>query len=462
MHSIQSRLLLVSVITTVLSIVLIALLFLVLDDYRNRAFYSNLPHRVILAWQQQPVIEAEWPYLPGREAEGYIVAADNRILFRYGANGCAIGEAVTNCVSDAATIPVEGRTLTTASGPWHEFNQPMRDGLRVVARVRPELFGAIVGGVAEISLIVALAAVVGSIPIAALLALITTRPLSRRLARIAQASRAFAQGDLAARTHEHARDEIGQLGAQFDQMAETISSQVQELRQLAEQNSALTLTAEKSARAAERASLARDLHDTVAQHLFSLAMGTASLPTLISQQPEQAARQAHQLADIAAHAQDELRNVLTWLRPGALEGRGLIDMLHELIDSWRNQHGIVVETQLQLNQPLPLLLENVLYRVCQESLNNIARHAQASHVSISLNQNERTTMLELSDDGHGFDLSATSMGLGLVGMRERVRAVGGTLHIISASGQGTHLEVQLPLPVQPVNEESHEHLAAVS
>ncbi|NJM08139.1 sensor histidine kinase [Candidatus Gracilibacteria bacterium] len=272
--------------------------------------------------------------------------------------------------------------------------------------------------------------------------MLTVRPIARRLQRIATTSRAFAQGHLEVRTGDLAADEIGQLGRQFDSMAQVISRQVGELRTLAEHNSVLTVELERNARAAERTMLSRDLHDAISQHLFSLAMGTADLATHIRRNPEQAAGQAEQLADIAAQAQDALRAMLLQLRYAEAADRNLRASIAEMTEKLSRRYSIEVHTQIQIDtRPIPLLIEDVVYRVCQEALNNVVRHANAKRVHLSILQRPYDLYASIIDDGHGFDTRTTTSGLGIIGMSERVRAIGGTLLVTSAPGKGTHVAV---------------------
>jgi two-component system, NarL family, sensor histidine kinase LiaS len=285
-----------------------------------------------------------------------------------------------------------------------------------------------------------------SLPVTLAVSLVTVRPLARRLQGIVHTSQALADGNLDARTYETARDELGQLGQQLDQMAMTIKLQLQELRTLAQHNSELMVALEQQARTNERASIGRDLHDTVAQHLFSLAMGTAALATHIRRDPEHAAQQAEQLAVIATQAQDELRVVLAQLRPASLIKGSFIEMLTEFVQQWSEHYTIPVTMNIQLSTTtLPLLVETILYRVCQEGLHNVARHAQAHHVTLAVTQHTGSVHLDLIDDGHGFDQEQQRTGLGLLGMGERVRSVGGTLTVETRSEQGTHLHIAIPL-----------------
>lgn len=446
MRSIRSRLLFVAVTTTMLTVAVVSTLLLIVLRL-DREQYGGVVEAIILAWQQR---DPEFTLNQiGSSQRGYIADEAGQIAFASvdADPRCLLGTPIDACVTGASAIPANGRTIVRDGTMWHEFRQPLRDGMVAYAQVQPDIFRSLLGDLSETILPLAVVAVVGGLPLALILSVVTVRPLARQLQRIAAASRRFAAGDLDARTNEQGEDEIGQLSQQFDHMATTISMQVQDLRALAAQNSALAVTAEENARAAERAGLSRDLHDTVAQHLFSLTMGTADLAALIRRDPERAAQQAQQLAAIATHAQDELRGVLTWLRPDSVVEQGLAAALDGLVATWREQIGESVQITLHVAvEPLPLIIESVLFRVCQESLANAARHASARHVTLDVIQNAQAVVLVVRDDGRGFDTTAPRSGLGFIGMSERVRAVRGTFAAQSAPGAGTTVRVAIPLP----------------
>lgn len=364
---------------------------------------------------------------PHKSERGYITGADERVTFVWGDLPCDIGNRAEQCFSGE---------------DWQERRETLVGGQIAVVQVNSRQaffwgdFFSLVWRYFRWVIIIA-------IPLSLILSLGVVTPLLRRLRRIAVTSRAVASGNLEARTFETRFDEIGQLGQQFDTMATTISRQVQELRDLAKSNSMLALAAERNARAAERLALSRDLHDSISQHLFSLAMGTNDLANLIRRDSSKAALQAEQLATMASQAQDDLREVLSQLR-SETTGQGLLESLKDFVDLWRKRYEMPVSLNIHLQSSLPIVVENVLYRVCQEALNNIARHAKAKNVIVTLKQEEEGFCLQIVDDGQGFDVESENMGFGLLGMRERVRSIGGTLELNSSSS-GTILQVRIPV-----------------
>lgn len=443
MRSLRNTLLLMAVLTTVLTAVAVMAILFWQDLAEDQQSYGIVLDLVVLAEQGGAVATT----VAGLTMRGYVAAPDGRIRFVYGATPCAIEEQLESCVPAYRTLDRQGQPSSAGTTPWLNFGRPLADGSYVVGQVQPATWRELLNDYFRNTPEVVWLAFISAVPIAVVLSLVIMRPLTQRLQRITHASRRFAQGDITTRTGEQAGDEIGQLGQQFDAMAATISHQLHELRSLAEQNSALTLALEENVRVTERATLARDLHDAVSQHLFSLAMGASNLGALIRQQPAVAAQQAEQLAAIAEEAQEELRSVLRRLRPGLRGGQSLVESLQQLCGEWQVRYGITIESNFQLGTALPALLADLLYRVCQEGLNNVARHAAATQVQVTLLQQPHALLLALVDNGRGFDPQMQTEGLGLLGMRERVRAVGGSVTIESLAAS-PYSEPAIAMPSQ--------------
>lgn len=456
MPSLRNTLLLMAVLTTVLTAIAVMAILFWQDLAEEQLSYGVVLDLVVLAEQGGAVTATA----AGLTMRGYVAAPDGRIRFVYGEAPCTVGEPLERCVPGYQTLDKQGRASRAGEVSWLAFGRTLADGSYVVGQVQPATWRKLLSDYFRNTPEVVWLAFISALPIAVALSLVTMRPLTQRLQRITRASRRFAQGDIAARTGEQAGDEIGQLGQQFDAMAATISHQLQELRVLAEQNSALSLALEENARIAERATLARDLHDAVSQNLFSLAMGASNLGALIRQQPVVAVQQAEQLAAIAEEAQEELRSVLRRLRPSLRGDQSLVESLQQLCGEWQARYGIAIDSNFQVGSAaLPALLGDLLYRVCQEGLNNVARHAAATQVQVTLVQQPQALLLALVDNGRGFDPKMQTDGLGLLGMRERVRAVGGTVTIESLAASpssepatamsaplshGTKLQVTIP------------------
>jgi signal transduction histidine kinase len=195
----------------------------------------------------------------------------------------------------------------------------------------------------------------------------------------------------------------------------------------------------------ERKRLARELHDETGQALTSILL---RLKSLEEARDEDALRTAvGSLREIVVTTLQDVRRLAVELRPTALDDFGLVPALERLSDGFAEQTGIAVELESRLGERrLPSELETVLYRVVQEALTNVVKHARASHVSILLHERDGVVAAVVEDDGRGFARgAATDGGLGLVGMRERVALVDGRLDIESAEGSGTTIVVEVPV-----------------
>jgi signal transduction histidine kinase len=264
----------------------------------------------------------------------------------------------------------------------------------------------------------------------------STWGLIERLRAIAAATTRFATGQYNQHLPVTATDEIGQLAAHFNQMAEQLAEHLAREKILAEQN----------ARLEERARLSRDLHDSVKQQVFALAVQVELARSLLDQD-ETAAREHLGFADeLSYQVQQELTTLIHALRPADLQAKGLAVALRDYATTWSRQSRIEVDLSLPQTCPLPSSLEEALWRVTQEALSNVARHSQGSLVRLHLAWTEQQVTLSLSDNGQGFDVQASEQkGLGLRSIRERMEQVGGTVLIQSTRGRGTQIVARCPL-----------------
>lgn len=196
----------------------------------------------------------------------------------------------------------------------------------------------------------------------------------------------------------------------------------------------------------ERQRLARELHDSVSQALYGIALGARTAHTLLKQEPEKAAEPLEYVLSLSDAALTEMRALIFELRPESLEKEGLLAALERQVEVLRSRFGLVVETQWAEEPPLSLPLKEALYRVAQEATNNIAKHAAAGRVTIQLHQNGRQVALEIRDDGQGFNPNEAFPGhLGLRSMQERIEQVGGSFQIQSTPGKGTCIQATIPV-----------------
>jgi signal transduction histidine kinase len=195
----------------------------------------------------------------------------------------------------------------------------------------------------------------------------------------------------------------------------------------------------------ERRRLARELHDETGQALASILLG---LKALDEKTDDAAARTSiEELRELVVATLQDVRRLAVELRPSALDDFGLVAALERLADSFAEQSGISVDFQAALaDERLPAAAETALYRIVQESLTNVVKHAQARRVSILLTRNDGAVKAVVEDDGRGFDPERIREdGFGLVGMRERLALLGGRLEIESARDAGTTVAAEVPV-----------------
>jgi signal transduction histidine kinase len=230
----------------------------------------------------------------------------------------------------------------------------------------------------------------------------------------------------------------GQLASAQRRRAEEANTRASELRLLYEQ-------AQELAALQERQRLARELHDSVSQTLYAIGLGTSTVQNALENDPEQANASLEYVNTLVEAGLAEMRALIFELRPEFLEAEGLVAGLLKQVDVLRARHRLTVETSFDEEPALSLDKKYALYRVGQEALHNIVRHARASTVSIRLTEREDEVTLEIEDDGRGFDPSAAFPGhLGLRSMRERIAKVGGTLALESTISKGTSIRVRVP------------------
>jgi signal transduction histidine kinase len=207
----------------------------------------------------------------------------------------------------------------------------------------------------------------------------------------------------------------------------------------------------------ERGRISRQLHDQLGQELTALKLGLQ----MIKRQESLPADARERIGQLEGLADDLMRNIhrLAWeLHPAVLDDFGLEPALRRYAEEWSQQSGVSVEVQSHsiAAQRLPAEIETTLYRVMQEALTNVFRHAQARRVGILLERRLNHVSLIVEDDGQGFDADAvmratgTKGKLGLLGMKERITLAGGTLEVESAPDQGATVLVRIPLGQEPV------------
>ncbi len=221
------------------------------------------------------------------------------------------------------------------------------------------------------------------------------------------------------------------------------------------ENAYLFEKAEDEAVNAERNRLARELHDAVTQTLFSASLIADVLPRIWERDPEQGRSRLEELRELTRGALAEMRTLLLELRPATLTESSLSELLRQLTQAFSGRSRLPIELIVEGERPLPPETQIALYRIAQEALNNITKHAGASQAVLKLTFSPQAVTLSIHDDGRGFDLSdapLNSLGLGI--MRERAEKISAQLTIYSRIGEGTTVTVHTP--VANDSEEDHE------
>ncbi|HEU4760359.1 MAG TPA: HAMP domain-containing protein [Dehalococcoidia bacterium] len=333
--------------------------------------------------------------------------------------------------------------------------------------------------------------------LALLFAWATVRSVVRPVSALTEAAQRLASGDLSQPVPSLGSDEIGHLAGTFETMrvrlkdaletiqawAHQLEARVQErtreleasrdhLRTVAEENATLytelkhkeaarteLLAKVISAQEEERQRIARELHDETSQALALLSMGLDTVTMTLSAGPAALQERLSGLKELSVNTLEGVHRIIYDLRPSVLDDLGLMAGLRWYAESRLRPEGIRLHVLVTGEERrLPPQVETALFRMGQEAMSNVARHARAANVFLGVDFQDRQVSLEVEDDGEGFDPSADRQpgdgqtGIGLLGMRERAALLGGTLEITSEPGNGTRVLVTIALP-----EEGDEH-----
>jgi signal transduction histidine kinase len=268
------------------------------------------------------------------------------------------------------------------------------------------------------------------VPVGVLFGLLTSWRLVRRVRRLERATLAVADGDYSVALPVSGRDEIGRLEANFTTMTRQLGSALAAERE----------RAAGDARNAERARIAREVHDAISQHLFALRMIAAGM-----RRADGDNQQARVIERISSDVLREMQALLIELRPACLDGAGLVPALQEICAAYQDRLGVTVDADLD-DVTVPAPVELALLRITQEACANAVRHGGARQLAVSMTRQDGHVELAVRDAGTGFDPAAPHAGSGLVHIRDRVAELGGTVDIDSAPGRGAALTVRVPVP----------------
>ena len=199
----------------------------------------------------------------------------------------------------------------------------------------------------------------------------------------------------------------------------------------------------EAGRLTERQRLARDIHDTLAQHFTSIIM---HLSAAKYSSPESVQLEVQQAEEAAREGLAEIRRIVWDMQPEQIEKASLVDAVEELAARWSAETSVLVKMRVTgTPRTFPSSAETALLRITQEAMHNIAKHAQAKNVNITFSFMEDLFVMDIADDGLGFDPSKASDGFGMKTMRDRIEELSGTFTIESERGRGTAIAVSLPL-----------------
>ena len=335
--------------------------------------------------------------------------------------------------------------LQTDEGQIWDIAVPIFDGRVGTARV----------GVSDAQVVQTINVITGQLLLTTVLvsavgitaAVLLTWVLTRPILALVQIAKAVEKGDFSKRVPRWADDEVGELSNAFNAMTEALATsdaERAERDQLRAQYVSGFITAQED----ERKRIARELHDSTSQSLTSLMIGLRALSDICSQ-PEIRSR-AEELRAVASSTLDDVHTLALQLRPSVLDDVGLPEAIKRHVADCQKRHSLNIDlaiTGLE-NCRLPPPIETALYRITQEALTNIIRHAGAATASIFIERSDDKVLAIIDDDGQGFDpefVERQDGHLGLYGIRERAELLSGHLVIESEPGTGTSLYVEIPL-----------------
>jgi signal transduction histidine kinase len=325
-------------------------------------------------------------------------------------------------------------------------------GALVLKTEQPNLFVLVRGFLQLILVTVTVVTIIAAIS-GSIFGYLAARGITRRLKRLSVAADRWGHGDFTALAQDASEDELGQVARQLNRMAEQLQNLLEARQKLA------TLE--------ERNRLARDLHDSVKQQIFAVSMQIGATKVLLKRDVDAAEGRLNDAEKLVHQAQQELTSLIRELRPVALEGKGLAAALRELATEWAQQTTIVANVRVEGTrqrghpqgasllypdqrvvgpqenlgvQTLPLSVEEALFRVAQEALANVSRHSKAALVQMVLTIADEKVTLSIVDNGQGFDTTRREqLGVGLLSMQERMKALGGDVQVESTPGKGTRV-----------------------
>lgn len=278
---------------------------------------------------------------------------------------------------------------------------------------------------------------------------------TRRLGILANAAAEVEAGDYSVTVPTEIDDEVGKTAQAFNSMVAEVSHRTRQLQQEKAKTQSLfsenrmLIHASLVIQEEERKNLALELHDELGQCLTAIQADAEIIRDISQGKDQRIETSANAIMQVSSRVYDVVHSMMRRLRPGVLDNLGLIEALKDEIDAWNSRN---IETLCEFSysgelQNLDDYSNIMLYRVVQEGLTNITKHAAASHVLIEIQQLGKNLQLVINDNGRGIEMDqATNVkGLGLIGMRERVETIDGDFNIESAPGRGFRIRITVPL-----------------
>ncbi|MFY4774015.1 sensor histidine kinase [Metabacillus sp. RGM 3146] len=269
--------------------------------------------------------------------------------------------------------------------------------------------------------------------------------LKKQLDAVTASLHQLENGKLTVLEESHAIPEFQVISQQLNKVKNHLSEQTKLSQKLANEKAVDQEKRMQEIVSQERQRLARELHDSVSQQLFAASMMMSAINEGSGPKEELQAKQLKMVESMIHQSQLEMRALLLHLRPAALKGKSLKEGMEELLIELSQKVQMDVTWKVE-SLELDKGIEDHLFRILQESVSNTLRHAKAQSLHVLLIERDQLVILRVSDDGIGFNMETEKTGsYGLQNMRERAIELGGTLKVISLPGNGTRLEVKVPI-----------------
>jgi signal transduction histidine kinase len=375
----------------------------------------------------------------------FVVGKDSYVLAHTFQGGFPAGlREANNVTSEAYQHTV---VIPTDEGQIWDIAVPIFEGRAGIARIGlsdtevQRTINAITGQLLFTTVLISVAGIAAAVWLTWLL----TRPILA----LVQAAKAVEQGDFTQRVPHSTSDEIGELATAFNSMTEVLAkgeAERVERDQLRVHYVSGVITAQED----ERKRIARELHDSTSQSLTSLLIGLKALGDMC--EIPDTRRHVEEMRGIAKTTLDDVHSLALQLRPSMLDDLGLPEALRRHVADCKRRYSLNIDLAIVglESHRLPPQIETALYRITQEALTNVVRHAQAETASVLIERSENKVLAIIEDDGKGFDAATVDSHsqaghLGLYGIRERAELLSGKLVIESQAGQGTSLYIEIPL-----------------